>query len=254
MKRIFFFINVFLAIALFASVGYNIVVKKDKDQPEYSVKKAGKKPAPAKPQTNYGIQTKKGDQETVIVKKNLFNSARNPGVQTGRMGGNTSQMTLVGVCLIEGKKGAIILQRTRNFRQFPQFGGRGGMPNWNNRNTQPQAAAQQYIRLGEKLANGYELTEVTRTGAVLTLNGSRLELPLQEASKNQTRTTSRPRQMSTQQQMLMMQRMQMMQQMQMMRMLQQNNRNQGQNNNYNPRGTYNVPNAGNRGGTQIRRR
>ena len=68
MKRIFFFINVFLAIALFASVGYNIVVKKDKDQPEYSVKKAGKKPAPAKPQTNYGIQTKKGDQETVIVK------------------------------------------------------------------------------------------------------------------------------------------------------------------------------------------
>ena len=253
MKRILFFINLFLAIALFASVAYNVVLKKDNDQQEFSVKKAGKKPAPAKPQVNYSVRTKKPDQEVTIVKKNIFNPARNPEAQTGARFGNQTQMTLVGVCLIEGKKGAVILQRSRNTRQFPPFGAPGmtrpGQQNWNNRFNQQQTQnQQQYVRLGEKLANGYELIEVTRTGVVLSLNGSRLELPLQEASKNQTTTASRPRRMSAQDQMLMMQRMQMMQNMQMMRMMQQNNRQGGQ---FNP---GSMPNTGNRGGVPTNRR
>ena len=254
MKRILFFINLFLAIALFASVAYNVVLKKDNDQQEFSVKKAGKKPAPAKPQVNYSVRTKKPDQEVTIVKKNIFNPARNPEAQTGARFGNQTQMTLVGVCLIEGKKGAVILQRSRNTRQFPPFGAPGmtrpGQQNWNNRFNQQQTQnQQQYVRLGEKLANGYELIEVTRTGVVLSLNGSRLELPLQEASKNQTTTASRPRRMSAQDQMLMMQRMQMMQNMQMMRMMQQNNRQAPQMQNRNM-----MPNTGNRGGYQSNRR
>ena len=253
MKRIFFFINMFLAIALFASVGYNVVLKKNKDQVEYSVKKAGKKPAPEKPQVDYSVQTKKPEQELTIVKKNIFNPARNPEAQTGARFGNQSQMTLVGVCLIEGKQGAIILQRNRNTRQFPPFGGPGmmrpGQQNWNNGFNQQQQAPNppQYVRLGEKLANGYELTEVNRTGVVLSLNGSRMELQLQEASKNQTTTASRPRRMSAQDQMLMMQRMQMMQNMQMVRMIQNLRGGQMQNN----RAT---PNTGNRGGVQNNRR
>ena len=250
MKRIFFYINVFLAVALFASVAYNVVLKKNKDQQEYSVKKAGKKTAPAKPQIDYSVQTKKVDQEATIVKKNIFNPARNPQAQTGNRFGNQAQMTLVGVCLIEGKKGAVILQRNRNGRQFPPFGGPGMMrpgQNWNNRFNQQTQNLQQYVRLGEKLANGYELTEVTRTGVVLSLNGARMELQLQEASKNQTTTSSRPRRMSTQDQMLMMQRMQMMQNMQMVRMIQNLRGGQMQN-------SRTMQNTGNRGGVQNSKR
>ena len=264
MKRILFFVNFFLAIALFASVAYNVVLKKNKNQQEFSVvKKSGKKTTAAKPQVKKSVQTKKSDHESTIIKKNIFNPSRNPETQNRTMVGNQNQMSLVGVCLIEGKQGAVILQRTRNPRQFSPFGGPGMMRpgqnfpnnnwnNWNNRNNQNNQqthAPQQYIRIGEKLSNGYELVEVTRTGVVLSLNGSRLELPLQEASKNQPAAASRPRRMSAQDQMLMMQRMQMMQNMQMMRMMQQNNRQAPQMQNRNM-----MPNTGNRGGYQSNRR
>ena len=74
---------------------------------------------------------------------------------------------------------------------------------------------KQYVRVGETLANGYTLVEVTRTRAVLSKGGDKMELELQDPSKNQTqrRTAARPgnasqqlqqAQLQTQQQMLRM--------------------------------------------------
>ena len=51
-------------------------------------------------------------------------------------------------------------------------------------NGQNQTAIKQYVRVGETLANGYTLTEVTRTKAVLSKGGDKMELELQDPSKN----------------------------------------------------------------------
>ena len=253
MKRLIVFINLLLMIALFGFTAHNFLKKGETEQ-GFSVKKSSKKAAPAKPQPKQTVRITKEDQESTIVRQNIFNPARNPNVQMGGRSGGQMQLTLVGVTMIGDRKGAIILQKSQN-RRFPPF----GFPQWGQNNQfnrqgsrqqQQQLAPQQYVRVGEKLPNGYVLTEVTRTGAVLTLNGSRMELKLQEASKNQQQRAARPRQNTTQnilQQMQNMQRMQMMQNMQMMRMMQQN-RNQGQR----QMAPQNMP-AGNRGGSPRRR-
>ena len=49
---------------------------------------------------------------------------------------------------------------------------------------QNPTAIKQYVRIGETLANGYTLAEVTRTRAVLTKGGDKMELELQDPSKN----------------------------------------------------------------------
>lgn len=221
MKMALFLLNILLVVALFSMTAYNLF-DKGKSGQEYSVvKRSDKKSTPVKAQVKHSIRTKAEDQESVIVKHNLFNPERNPNAQTGR-GGGQLQLTLVGVSITEKSKGAVILQKSNNRQfRFPGFG------QWGNRqnNNQPQQALQQYIRVGEKLPNGYVLTEVTRTGAVLTLNGNKMELKLQEASKNQpqarTNTNRRTTTNNLLQQMQNMQRMQMMQNMQMMRMIRQ---------------------------------
>lgn len=82
-------------------------------------------------------------------------------------------------------------------------------------NGQNQPAIKQYVRVGETLANGYTLVEVTRTKAVLSKGGDKMELELQDPSKNIARggTTRRSgnswrefqqTQIRTQQQMLRM--------------------------------------------------
>ena len=247
MKMALFLLNTLLVAALLSMTAFNLFDKGKNDQEYTVVKRSEKKAAPAKVKADHTIQTKTGDQESVIVKQNLFNPERNPDAQTGR-GGGRIQLTLVGISITENSKGAVILQKGGNTNSFvpPGFPPR---PNWqnNNRNQQKQAY-QQYIRVGEKLANGYVLTEVSRTGAVLTLNGNRMELKLQEASKNQpqarTNTSRRNTTNNLLQQMQNMQRMQMIQNLQMMRMMRQNQ--QGQ-----PGPVY-IQQRGNRGG-QIRR-
>ena len=47
-----------------------------------------------------------------------------------------------------------------------------------------QTPIKQYVRVGETLANGYTLAEVTRTRAILTKGGDKMELELQDPSKN----------------------------------------------------------------------
>lgn len=68
--------------------------------------------------------------------------------------------------------------RWRRMRQ-QQNGGNG-----NNRSNEPAVVFQQYVRVGETLANGYKLTAVTRTGATLMKNSEKIELELVEASRN----------------------------------------------------------------------
>ncbi len=101
---------------------------------------------------------------------------------------------------------------------------------------------KQYVRLGETLANGYTLVAVTRTGATLTRGSDKIELELEDPSKNLPSTSSantgRNQRGSFMQMMQNMQNMQMMQNMRMMRMMERTMRNNGNQNR----------NSGNRGG------
>jgi len=75
---------------------------------------------------------------------------------------------------------------------------------------------KQYVRVGETLANGYTLTEVTRTKAVLSKGGDKMELELQDPSKNQTQRRTTARQGNASQQ---LQQAQLQTQQQMLRMM-----------------------------------
>ena len=75
---------------------------------------------------------------------------------------------------------------------------------------------KQYVRVGETLANGYTLTEVTRTKAVLSKGGDKMELELQDPSKNQTQRRATARRGNASQQ---LQQAQLQTQQQMLRMM-----------------------------------
>ena len=78
------------------------------------------------------------------------------------------------------------------------------------------APIKQYVRVGETLANGYTLAEVTRTKAVLTKGGDKMELELQDPSKNTARRGAPARRGNTWQQ---FQQTQLRTQQQMLRMM-----------------------------------
>lgn len=139
-----------------------------------------------------------------IIAEDVFNPIRSPLANT-RIG--RADMTLVGV--IEGRA-AIIKNNTRQ-QQFNPYlaqaqrmaaamggsqGGQGGAPRftqWSQlsgrRNNGP---AQQYVRVGQTLSNGYTLTSVTRSRAVFERGNDKLELDLQLPSRN--RAAARPQQ------------------------------------------------------------
>ena len=66
--------------------------------------------------------------------------------------------------------------RWRQMQNRQQNGGNNG--------EEAAVVYQQYVRVGETLANGYKLTAVTRTGATLMKNSEKLELEIVEASRN----------------------------------------------------------------------
>ena len=161
-----------------------------------------------------------GSLLATIVDNNIFNPDRCPNAVFGRGRSNRVELSLVGTFEIGDCKGAIILQKSAsNNRNFPGMmggaGGFGGFPggppmppgnqgvapgaarnrfgSWNragaggsgnNASSTQIGALRQYVRIGETLANGYTLTEITRTGAVLTRGSDKMELELQEPSKN----------------------------------------------------------------------
>lgn len=210
-----------------------------------------------------------------ILDNNIFNSDRCPNALFGRGRSNRVELSLVGTFEIGECKGAIILQKSASdLRNFPGIRGggpagpdgaprppwtQGGAPGaesprlgaWNragangeeNRDSSAQIGAlRQYVRLGETLANGYTLTAITRTGAVLVRGSDKMELELQDPSRNLTQVSTQRndnRRGGFFQQMQQMQQMQIMQNFQMMRMMR--NTMWGQNRNGNP--------GGNRGGS-----
>ena len=83
---------------------------------------------------------------------------------------------------------------------------------------QNPTAIKQYVRVGDTLSNGYTLAEVTRTGATLIRGNDRLELELQDPSKNRANRNYQNRRANPTQQ---FQQAQMFMQGQMMRTMQQ---------------------------------
>lgn len=134
-------------------------------------------------------------QAAVVSAGNIFDSARCENAQVfGRSNNKNSakkvDLTLVGMIIAGDRTGAIILQKdkTLNSMQNQQTMMRPGMPpqpvSNTSSSTEKDVVYKQFIRLGETLANGYTLTSVTRTGAVLEKGSERLELAMTEASKN----------------------------------------------------------------------
>ncbi len=170
-----------------------------------------------------------------IIALDVFNNVRSP---LANVRNSRTQLTLVGIFRCGKTEGAIIRQNSRN-RQFNPYlaqmmmhsgmnrGGmnRGGMgggrfTNWSQMSGRSSGAEKQYVRVGDTLSNGYTLAEVTRTGATLIRGNDRIELELQDPSKNRasaSRSSNNRRANPTQQ----FQQAQMIMQGQMMRTMQQ---------------------------------
>ena len=144
-----------------------------------------------------------------IIAADVFNNVRSPfaNIRTSR-----NDMVLVGVFQTGNVSGAIIKQNSRgnNFNPYlmqamrmsgaRQGGQRGGYTRWSAMSGRGGNTPQkQYVRLGETMSNGYTLAEVTRQRAVLVRGNDKLELELQDPSKNRSVSVRRPRMNSTQQ-------------------------------------------------------
>lgn len=245
MKKALITLNLILLVSIAVINFGNVTAQKNireksTDVRKNSVKNSGKssskrgseKSEEQEGKTAQAVLLSPDDAAAKIVEKDVFNQIRSP-LAYSRVG--RSEMTLVGV--IDGKA-AIIKTNTRQ-RQFNPFlaqamrmsgsmrGQTGGrFTNWSqisgNRNNGP---VQQYVRLGETMNSGYVLVEVTRSRVVLERGNDKLELELQDPSKNRTAARQQqPRLNATQQ----FQQAQMFMQSQMirtMREIQQNSRN-----------------------------
>ena len=178
------------------------------------------------------------------IAADIFSNVRSPlaNVRTGR-----SDMTLVGTFKMGAVEGAIVKQTNVN-RQFNPFimqamrmaggpggpggpgggfgGRRGNYTQWSamggRRSNTP---VKQYVRVGETMANGYTLAEVSRTRAVLVRGNDKIELELQDPSKNRAAARNTQPRLNANQQ---FQQAQMFMQSQMLRTLQNMQRNGGQ--------------------------
>ncbi len=220
----------------------------ESDAVEYTVGRDRSKPVKntaARPTGKSDAMTP-GEAVQLIVGANIFNLARCPDAQSGRWGGNSAQMSLLGVYRIGTTQGAIIQQKRNS--------GRRGPGNWRQGQGQTATAEKplkQFLRLGESLENGYTLTAVHDDRIVLSRGGGQLELKLETASKNLPATiaaaaAAAQQNRPTAQQ---MQQIMMFQQMRMMNELVRNTRNnQNQNQNQN----QNRQTAPGRGNTRTR--
>lgn len=186
------------------------------------------------------------DAAAKIVEKDVFSQIRSPLAYT-RVG--RSEMTLVGV--VDGKA-AIIKSNTRQ-RQFNPYlaqamrmsgnmrgnaGGQGGgrFTQWSQMsNRRSNAPVQQYVRVGETMNSGYVLTEVTRGRAVLERGNDKVELELQDPSKNRAAARQATRRLNSTQQFQQAQMFMQSQMIRTMREIQQNSRNNAPQGNRNRR-------------------
>ena len=266
MKTIIVILNIILAGVLLTSIVSSlksVPAGKNAVKPGVAAKKAqntrkGTAAAETK-STEPGMTSEQ--QVSAILSADLFNPERTPNATTGGRG-NRVELSLVGTFQAGEIEGAVILYKTtaRQTNPFMRMIWGGGAPegprgpgnndrrgvrrfafaNQNNQNNRRQntTAVKQYVRLGETLPNGYTLTALSRTRATLTRGGDKMDLELQDPSKNQnaarrTRSTRLSANQQLQQAQLATQRM-------MVRML-MDMRNQGNSDGGNRGG-------GNRGG------
>ena len=286
MKAALITVNILLALLVVWAGIRRLESFSGKKTQEFTVKKrTEKKPPQKEKQTAQQPQRSPEQDAEVVIAKNLFSQDRSPNAA---MGGNARvELSLVGTFSIGDCVGAIIKQKTaaRNNRFFPMggppmMGGRrmgigprggnppnrpGGGPQRINVRQNGRVAAgsnqlvyKQYVRLGETLSNGYKLVDVQREQVTLQRGGDKLELVLEEASKNAPQTARRSnRRVNTATRLLQtmqnMQRMQMFQNFQMMRMMNRNNNNNNNNNRSNAAPARNSRNSGYRGGRRTSR-
>ena len=253
MKKALVTLNLILAAAVAIIVLTNIATDKKSNsaKKKAAVKSSTVQSSTRKSTEKKNAEKKEGAEETPaakllppaeaaakIVEKDVFNQIRSP-LAFSRVG--RSEMTLVGV--IDGK--AAIIKTNIRQQQFNPYlaqamrmgaamrGGNGGPPGgrftqWsqmsNNRRNGP---VQQYVRLGETMNSGYVLVEVTRSRAVLERGNDKLELELQDPSKNRTAARqSQPQKLNATQQ---FQQAQMFMQSQMIRTMRDIQRNSSSN-------------------------
>ena len=286
MKAALITVNILLALLVVWAGIRRLESFSGKKTQEFTVKKrTEKKPPQKEKQTAQQPQRSPEQDAEVVIAKNLFSQDRSPNAA---MGGNARvELSLVGTFSIGDCVGAIIKQKTaaRNNRFFPMggppmMGGRrmGIGPRGGNPPNRPEGGPQrmnarqngrvaagsnqlvykQYVRLGETLSNGYKLVDVQREQVTLQRGGDKLELVLEEASKNAPQTARRSnRRVNTATRLLQtmqnMQRMQMFQNFQMMRMMNRNNNNNNNNNRSNAAPARNSRNSGYRGGRRTSR-
>ena len=263
MRKLLITVNVILGAILLWGFSKNIAAHTKKSDAAGQLKllplpKAAKTDS-AKRQTNAKLADI-DESAKKIISHDVFNNVRSP---LANVRNSRTQLTLVGIFRCGKTEGAIIRQNNRN-RQFNPYLAQmmmhsgmmnrpGGMMNrgmggnrftsWSQVSGRSIGAEKQYVKVGETLSNGYTLAEVTRTGATLIRGNDRIELELQDPSRNRNsgRTYNNNRGLNSTQQ---FQQAQMIMQGQMMRTMQQMQRtiqtNQG-NRNYG---------GGNRGGAR----
>lgn len=177
-----------------------------------------------------------------IISANIFNGMRSP-LSTMRAG--RPDMVLLGTFLVGDIKGAIIRQSGGSRQINPYIaqmimmsgGGPNGSPGGgfggrrrafgSGNNMSANQPLKQYVRVGETMNNGYTLMEISRTHAVLVRGNDKIELELQDPSKNRVSGSSSGGRSNPWQQ---MQQAQMFMQSQMLRSLQRMEQNTRQNN------------------------
>ena len=211
MKGLLITVNVILTLIVVWAGFQRLETFSGKKKQEYTVKKRpDRKPVP-KPAAGKKSEPRSPKQDAeVVISKNIFSQDRSPN---STMGGNARvELSLVGTFSIGSCTGAIIKQKTsnRNNNFFPmggpqmggpQMGGRrqmgiaqrGGRPGPAAMNRQQggnvaagsnQLVYKQYVRVGETLSNGYKLVDVQREKVTLQRGSDKLELTIEEASKN----------------------------------------------------------------------
>ncbi|MBO5668146.1 MAG: hypothetical protein J6S43_03380 [Lentisphaeria bacterium] len=166
-----------------------------------------------------------------IVELDVFNQIRSPLANT-RVG--QADMTLVGV--IENK--AAIIKSNNRRQQFNPYlaqaqrlaSSMSGQPQggrftqWSQMGGRNAGPSPQYIRIGQTTASGYTLEEVTRSRAVLVRGNDKLELELQDPSRNRATARRQNRRLNSTQQFQQAQMFMQSQMIRTMREIQQNSR------------------------------
>ena len=231
MKKALITFNIVLGAVIFLIFASILTASPEKDHNDKkktvaAVKKSSKKTAAVKQKEPAPLLPPDKAAEKIVI-ADVFNNVRSPlaNVRTGR-----NDMSLVGVFKMGDIEGAIIKNNVRN-RQFNPylaqamrmsgFGGGGMRRNMFNNNQ--NMTVKQYVRLGETMGNGYVLTEVSRTKAVLVRGNDKIELDLQDPSKNRAASRSASGRRLNQNQQF--QQAQMFMQSQMLRTMMQIQRN-----------------------------